>query len=51
LEHLAGTFAIGGGDNRGVNVEETSLLEKQMSGEGKVVADAGDSTDGVGAGA
>lgn len=51
LEHLAGTLAIGRGDNRGVNVEETSLLEEQMSGKGKVVADTGYSTDGVGAGA
>ena len=51
LEHLAGTLAIGGGDNRGVNVEETSLLEEKMSGKGQVVADTGDSTDGVSAGA
>lgn len=50
LEHLTGTLAIRGSDYRGVDVQETSLLEEQVGREGQVVADTSDCTDGVGAG-
>lgn len=50
LEHLAGTLTIGGGDDGGVDVQETSLLEEQVGREGQVVADTSHRTDGVGTG-
>jgi len=48
LEHLSSTLAVRGGDDRSVDVEETSLLEEKMSGESEVVTNTTHSTNGVG---
>ena len=50
LEHLASTLAIGGCDNRSMNVKETSLLEELMSCIGQVVSDSCHSSNKVCAG-
>ncbi len=47
LEHLPSTFAIRSGDDRSVNVEETSLLEEKMSGKCEVVANTTHSANSV----
>ncbi len=49
LEHLAGALAVGGGDERGVQVQEAVRLEEVVRGLGEGVADARDRCDGVGA--
>ena len=51
LEHLAGALAVGGGDQRRVEVEEAALVEEGVDGVGHVVAHAHDGSEGVGAGA
>ena len=48
LEHLSCTFAVRSSDDWSVDVQESSLLEKRMGGEGKVVSHSGDSTESVG---
>ena len=50
LEHLAGPFAVGGGDEWGVEIEEAALVEEGVDGIGHIVADAADGSEGVGAG-
>ena len=47
LEHLPSTFAIRSGDDRSVNVEETSLLEEKMSGKCEVVSNTTHSANSV----
>ena len=47
LEHLTSTFAIGGGDDWSVNVQEASVLEESMSGEGKGISNPGYGTKSV----
>ena len=49
LEHVAGTLAVAGGDERRVEIEEAVLVEVGVDGHGHVVADAHDGTEGVGA--
>ena len=39
-EHFAGTLAIAGGDDRGVDVDEIALLEEPVDGVGHAAADA-----------
>ena len=48
LEHLTGTFAIRCGDERGVDVEESSLLEELVGGVCQVVPDTGHTGDELG---
>ena len=50
LEHLAGSLAVRGGNQRGVEVEETALVEESVDGVSHVMADTADSTEGVGTG-
>ena len=47
-EHLAGAFAVAGGDDRRVDVEEALLLEEVVDRPADAVADAGDGAEGVG---
>lgn len=47
LEHLTGTFAIRGSDERSVDVLESALLEELMGRVGEVVADAAHGADQV----
>ena len=49
LEHLSSTFAVAGRDARGVDVQETALLEELVSSVSKVVADASDRRNQLGA--
>ncbi len=49
MEHLAGTFAVAGGDKGRVEVEEAALVEEGVDGHGHVVAQAHDGAEGVGA--
>ena len=44
-EHLTSSLTISGGDNRGVNVLETTLLEEEMGGEGTGVTHTGNSSN------
>ena len=48
LEHFAGTFAVGGGDERRVDVIEASLGEELVDGEHHGVAQTHDGPEGVG---
>ena len=41
LEHLTGTLAVTGGDDRRVNVDESTVLEEAVDGRRQRVADAG----------
>ena len=50
LEHLAGTFAVAGGDEGCVEIEIAVLVEIGVDGHGHVVANAEHSTKGVGSG-
>src|SRR3970282_660632 len=47
IKHLAGTFAIRGGDNRRLNVDEVSLLKKAVNCAGEGVAHAESRAEGV----
>ena len=47
LEHRAGTLAVGGGDDRRVEVVEAVLVEELVDGVGHRVADAVDGAEGV----
>ncbi len=49
VEHLAGTLAVAGGDERRVEVEEAALVEEGVDGHGHVVAQTHDGAEGVGA--
>ena len=49
LEHFAGAFAIAGGDDRRVNVEEALFLEELVNRPANLIANAGDGAEGVGA--
>ena len=49
LEHVAGTLAVRGRDERRIEVEEAVLVEIGVDGHGHVVADAHDGTERVGA--
>lgn len=44
-EHLTGTFAIRSGNDRGVDVLESTLLEEQVRGKRAAVADTRHSGD------
>ena len=48
LEHVACTLTVAGGNQRGVEVEETVLVEIGMDGHRHIVTDAHHSTKGVG---
>ena len=48
LEHLAGTLAVGAGDQGRVDVDEVTLLEELVDGVGGQGADAEHSLEGVG---
>mmetsp|Transcript_29576 Transcript_29576/g.84843 ORF Transcript_29576/g.84843 Transcript_29576/m.84843 type:complete len:703 (+) Transcript_29576:138-2246(+) len=50
LEHLAGTLAVRGGDERRVHVDEVPLTEELVRGVGQGVAHAGHGADDGGAG-
>ena len=50
IEHLAGTLRIGSSDQRGVEVEEPSIVEVFMDGESHGVAQAQHTAEIVGAG-
>ena len=47
LEHLSGTFAVGSGDYRGMDVKETSALEKLMGSVSKTVPHSDDCSESV----
>ena len=49
MEHLTGTLAVAGGDERRVEVEEAALVEEGVDGHGHVVAQTHDGAEGVGA--
>ena len=49
LEHLTGSLAVTGCDDRSMHLHEASLLEKTVYRKGETRADAGDSPQGVGA--
>ena len=49
LEHGSGAFAVAGGDERGVEVVESALLEVAVDGEGEGGAHAEHGREGVGA--
>ena len=49
LEHGAGAFAIAGGDDRRVDVEEAALLEELVDRVADAVPHPGDGAEGVGA--
>ena len=51
LEHIAGSFRIRGGDERGVEVHEALGVEVLVDCEGHLAAQAEHRTEGVGAGA
>ena len=50
LEHLSGTFAVTGGDERSVHIDKIPLLEILMDGVGDQGADPEHGLEGVGPG-
>ena len=50
-EHLAGTFAVAGGDDGGVDVEEIAFVEEAVDGEGEAASHTEDGSVEIGAGA
>ena len=50
LEHLSGAFTVGCRDDGGMEIVEALLMEEGVDGDGHVVTDAEDGSEGVGAG-